>query len=248
VINHGTDYFFRHDRIRDYFIALSIPGVEEALELRQDPRFTGVFEFLPEILDKTDADELGETLKKEAADTADNRVWSKYKVRWDQPGRFERIEDLIRAATTGFHAKNPGETPNFVAIGERTLEAIQSNGLSNWNGVEREVECLLAARVMRQGLMPNEPVRFRTEQFRWYFVALYLASLGQLDPAKKLSTDERFAGLFEFLPRLLGKPERDELGKYLEKASDDAKKDGKDPYPTWEQYRKSWRRRKSDKS
>src|SRR5207248_1398745 len=108
LINHGADYSFRHDRIRDYFIALSLPGVDEALPLRHDPRFTGVFEFLPETLDKADADELGEVLRKEAADTGDNRVWLKYKVRWKQPGRFDRIENLIRAATTHFHEKFPG--------------------------------------------------------------------------------------------------------------------------------------------
>jgi hypothetical protein len=248
LINHGADYLFRHDRIRDYFIALSIAGVEEALQLRQegqDPRFTGVFEFLPETLDKTDADELGEILKKEAADTGDNRVWSKYKVCWDPPGRFERIEDLILAATTHFHDKKPGETPNFVAIGERTANAIQSNSSPNWDGLEPEVESLLAARAMRQALASNEPARFRTEHLRWYLVALYLASPGLLGRSKELSSDDRFAGLFEFLPRLLGKPERDELGSYLEKASNDAKKDGMSPYPAWEQYRKNWRRRKS---
>ena len=244
LINHGTDYFFRHERIRDYFIALSIPGVVEALPLRQDPRFTGVFEFLPETLDKTDADELGEILKKEAADTADNRVWSNYKVCWDQPGRFERIEDLIRAATTHFHAKNPGDTPNFVAIGERTEKAIQSIGSPNWNGLEREIRSLVAARVMQE-LGPNEPARFRTEDLRWYLVALHLASAGLLDRSKELSTDDRFVGLFEFLPRLLNKAERDELGSYLEKASNAAKKDGKPPYPAWEEYRKNWRRRKA---
>src|SRR5262249_18016972 len=110
---------------------------------------------------------------------------------------------------------------------------------------EREVESLLAARVMRQGLTPKQPTQFRTEDLPWYFVALYLASPGLLDPAKELSTDDRFAGLFEFLPRLLDKPERDELGKHLEKTSNDAKKAGKPPSPAWEKYRKNWRRRKS---
>jgi HEAT repeat protein len=245
LISHGTDYSFRHDRIRDYFMALSIHGVEEALALRQDARFTGAFEFLSETLEKSEADELGEILKKEAADTADNRVWSKYKLRWDQPGRFERIEDLIQAATTHFHVRSPGETPNFVGIGERVIDAIQTNSSPNWTHLEREVEGLLAARVMRQGLMPNEPARFRTEDLRWYFVALYLASPGLLDRAKELSTDDRFTGLFGFLPRLLGKLARDELGKYLEKTSNDAKKAGKNPCPSWEQYRRTWRRRKS---
>jgi hypothetical protein len=248
LIKHGSEYSFRHDLIRDYFIALSVLGVEEALQLRQDPRFTGVFEFLPEVLDKTDAYELGEILKKEAADTGDNRVWSKYKVRWDQPGRFERNEDLIRAATIHFHAKNPGDRPNFVAIGERTTDAIQRNSSPNWNGLEREVESLLAARVMLEGLTPNEPTRFRTEDIPWYLVALSLAPPGLLDRAKELSTDDRFAGCFEFLPRLLDKPERDELGKHLEKTSNDAKQAGKSPTPAWEQYRKIWRRRKSAKS
>jgi HEAT repeat protein len=245
LINHGTEYFFRHDRIRDYFIALSVLAVEKALQLREDPRFTGVFEFLPETLDKTDADELGEILEKEAADTADNRVWSKYKVRWDQPVRFERIERLIRAATTRYQARKPGETPNFVAIGQRTTNAIQSSSSPSWNGLEAEVDGLVAARVMQQGPTPNEPARFRTEDLGSYFVALYLASPCLLDRAKELSTDDRFAGLFEFLPRLLRKPERDELGKYLESASKEAREAGKPPYPAWEQYRKNWRRRKS---
>jgi HEAT repeat protein len=244
LISHGTEYFFRHDRIRDYFIALSIPGVDQALQLRHDPRSSGVFEFLPETLDKTDADELGEILKKEAADTADNRVWSKYKLRWDQPGRFERIEDLIRVATTHYHAKKPGQTPNFVAIGERATDEIQSSVLPNWNSLEAEVDGLVAARVMLQSSAPNEPARFRTEDIRRYFAALYLASTKLLSRAKELSTDDRIAGLFEFLPRLLDKPERDELGKYLEKASNDAKKAGKSLYLAWEQYRKNWRRRK----
>ncbi|HEX4608680.1 MAG TPA: hypothetical protein VH092_10790 [Urbifossiella sp.] len=244
LINHGTEYAFRHDRIRDYFIALSIPGVDEALSLRKDTRLTGAFEFLPDTLDKVDADELGEILKTEAAD-GDARVWSKYKPRWKPPGRVERIEGLLREATTRFRDKNPGETPDLTAIGGRVVDAIRADGPPNWTGLEPIVESLLAAHVMRAGSTPTEPARFRSEDLRWYFVALNLSSLGALNRAKELGIDDRFARAFEFLPRLLDKPARDELGQHLETASAAAGADGPQPCPAWELYRKNWRRRKS---
>jgi hypothetical protein len=97
---------------------------------------------------------------------------------------------------------------------------------------------------MRQTPAPSEPPRFRTDDLRWYFVAKYLASPGLLHRAKELSADYRLVGAFEFLPRLLAKAERDELGKHMEKASSDAQQEGKPANLALEHYRKNWRRPK----
>jgi HEAT repeat protein len=119
----GGDLFFRHERIRDYFIALSVRGVNQALELRADSRLIGVFEFLPDTLGQSDADDLGEKLKAESADNIDhqaNLVWVRYQMRWEVPGPLERAELLRRRAARKGRSGPTAETPNVVGSGQRT--------------------------------------------------------------------------------------------------------------------------------
>ena len=80
--------------------------MEAALALLEDARFTGVYEFLPETLDSEDANELGEMLMEEAADSSDKRVWAKYKTRWKKPRR-PRTSKQTGAEQLGGVEENP---------------------------------------------------------------------------------------------------------------------------------------------
>ncbi|MDY3555543.1 hypothetical protein R5W24_004686, partial [Gemmata sp. JC717] len=237
LINHGDQYDFRHDRIRDYFIALAVTDVAAALDLRDDVRFTGVFEFLPETLEPVEANELGEYLKSASADTGDKRVWEKYRCRWNEPTAAARIEGFITEATRHFHKKNPGESPNYRAVGERAEAAVRTGAL-DWMRLEAEVECLLGAHVFKPGRAAGDAPRFRSDEIRDYLIARSWAETGALDRARACCADGRFAGVFAFLPALLDKAERDELGRFLEKENKAR------PLAAWGPYRKHWRPRK----
>src|SRR5262249_55939993 len=116
--------------------------------------------------------------------------------------------------------------------------ALLAARVPDWKGLEGEVECLLAARVLVPGKAADEPPRFRTDEIRAYFIATFWAGSGKLARAKERYTDERFAAAYAFLPRMLEKAERDELGRFLERANKNRQ------LAAWEQYRKHWRRRR----
>ncbi|HEX4613008.1 MAG TPA: hypothetical protein VH092_32760 [Urbifossiella sp.] len=198
-----------------------------------------MFEFLPETLDPAAANKLGEELRSEAADTGDKRVWEKYKPRWHDPGAAARIDGYLSGAIRHYHQKYPHGKPNYAEVGERAEAALLGTGVPNWLGLEGEVESLLAADLLVPGRSAADPARFPTDEIWSYFIAVFWSSKGEQSRVKPFSADERFAGAFTFLPRMLEKPGRDELGRFLESENK------RQPLAAWEQYRKHWKRRRA---
>jgi hypothetical protein len=83
-IETRVEWGFRHERIRDYFLAMALAenekGVKKlAAENDRDPRYSGVFDFLPFLQSDEAFAVTSEFLKSRAADTGRNEIWLKYK-------------------------------------------------------------------------------------------------------------------------------------------------------------------------
>jgi hypothetical protein len=231
LLFRDDQWIFRHDRIRDYVIALSLDK-EGALGLRHDSRFAGVFEFLPKLLSDDDANELGEVLRDEAATTGNNTVWLKYKQNWRLPDACSKIDGFVMRAIVEFQKKRPAEEPRYETIGARAFAAVE-NGFSpiDLTDLEAERDSLLAANIFRDR---DGRIEFRTDELRDYFLAMSLDK----DRAFEIRTDKRFFGAFEFLPKFLSRDHAKDLGQKLK---DDHLKQGRPKTSAWHRYKKHWR-------
>ena len=79
-VNHKREWCFRHEKIRDYFLAQAFLGSANSrpLEHLDDPRFRGVYALLAIILPEDDAAELLAVLVEYAADTKDHVVSDRF--------------------------------------------------------------------------------------------------------------------------------------------------------------------------
>jgi hypothetical protein len=226
-------WVFRHDRLRDYFIALSLDK-EGAIRIRHESRFTGVFEFLPNLLSEDGANELGEILRDEAAADRNSPVWPawlKYKQNWRLPEAWTKIEGFVTRATAEFQKKRPGERPRYATVGERAFAALESGRPIDLRELEDERDSLLAANIFRDR---DGRIAFRTDELRDYFLAMALSK----DGAWAIRADERFFGVFEFLPKFLSRDDANDLGRKLKA---DFLERGEPTASAWRRYRKHWR-------
>jgi HEAT repeat protein len=233
LLSRDGTWVFRHDRLRDYFIADSLKRTD-AIELRQDSRFAGVFEFLPDLLLPEDANELGELLRDEAATDKNSPVWPawlKYKQLWRPPDAYSKIDGFVTRATVEFQKDHPGRKPRYELVGERAFAALESGLPIDLQGLEAERDSLRAGNIIRDGI---GQIEFRTDELRDYFVAKWLDK----DRAFEVRANERFFGVFGFLPRSLPRDDANSLGQKLK---EDHKQQGKPSNSAWHHYKKHWR-------
>jgi hypothetical protein len=234
LLPRDGQWVFRHDRIRDYFIALS-QDKKGALRLRHDARFTGVFEFLPILLPEDDVNELGEILRAGVLinpNSIARPVWQKFQQNWSVPDVAAKIEGYVTRATNEFLKNRPAEDPRYKTVGARAFAALEKG--HSWidlQGLDAEQESLVAANILRDR---NGQIEFRTDELRDYFVAMSLDK----DKAFAIRVNESFFGLFEFLPKFLSREDVNDLGKKLK---DDYLTQGKPKSSAWHRYKKHWR-------
>jgi hypothetical protein len=86
--NRDGQIEFRTPKIRDYFLAMSLDK-DGAYAIRADERFFGVFEYLPKLLPREDANELGQNLRADHLEQGKptNSAWDRYKTHWRGPKR-----------------------------------------------------------------------------------------------------------------------------------------------------------------
>lgn len=76
-----TEWYFRHEKIQDFFIVQTFLGETEDNRLREnikDPRFRGVYFLLARLMPDREGEALRETLIQYAADTKDHTVSDKF--------------------------------------------------------------------------------------------------------------------------------------------------------------------------
>jgi hypothetical protein len=235
-------WYFRHDRFRDYFMAMGAT-FKQALDLRFDPRFIGVFEFLPQLLAPEEADELGDLLQDEAATTCENSAWLKYHQSWRRPKTSVMIAQYLEQARIWFQKAHPGVAPPFERVGERAFVFLR-DGCQHLDctGLEEVRDCLVATRLLVPG---PKGERFRKDEIHDYFIAMSVSK----DQALGFRKDERFVGVFEFLPKCLSKDDANALGQLLKQeleASTSAlqktpRQRGADTNTAWGRYKRNWR-------
>jgi HEAT repeat protein len=235
LLLRDRQWVFRHDRLRDYFIAISL-DYRGAIEIRQDSRLTGVFEFLSDLLSDEDANRLGEVLRDEAAGDRNSPVWPawlKYKQHWRIPDASSMISGFVTRATAEFQNKRPGEDPRYATVGERAFESIKNGQPIDLQGLEAERDSLLAADILRNR---DGRIEFRTPRIRDYFLAMSLDK----DGALTIRAEERLFNAFEFLPKFLPREDANDLGQKLKA---EFTEQGEPTNSAWHHYKKHWRGR-----
>lgn len=99
--NNQKEWYFRHDKIRDYFLAQAFLGEHNARPIDHlgDVRFRGVYALLALIMPEEAAQELRSALVEYAADTKDHVV----------SDRFVQLLRTRRLATSRAPAQDPSE-------------------------------------------------------------------------------------------------------------------------------------------